>query len=172
MRSEARRAARDVVDRLAPLAVRTDQGATDDEQVLSASVLLRAADETRFREAVAARARDCGGRLALSVTGPLPCYSFVDPRHRPRPAGDRVGIVSGLLLLPLAPVRGTAWIADHLLHEARRQAHDPRAVQARLAALNHPSGSRTIWPPRSPPWWSRRAGSWSARPCAASTRAR
>ncbi|MFH8240782.1 gas vesicle protein GvpG [Streptomyces sp. NPDC018321] len=47
-----------------------------------------------------------------------------------------MGIVSGLLLLPLAPVRGTAWIADHLLQEARRQAHDPRVVQARLAALN------------------------------------
>ncbi|MEV5019558.1 gas vesicle protein GvpG [Streptomyces sp. NPDC053780] len=47
-----------------------------------------------------------------------------------------MGIVSGLLLLPLAPVRGTAWIADHLLEEARRQVHDPRAVQARLASLN------------------------------------
>ncbi|WP_395570639.1 gas vesicle protein GvpG [Streptomyces sp. BK79] len=47
-----------------------------------------------------------------------------------------MGLVSGLLLLPLAPVRGTAWIADHLLQEARRQTHDPRAVQARLAALN------------------------------------
>ncbi|MFF8095165.1 gas vesicle protein GvpG [Streptomyces sp. NPDC016675] len=47
-----------------------------------------------------------------------------------------MGIVSGLLLLPLAPVRGTAWIADHLLREARRQANDPRLVQARLAALN------------------------------------
>ncbi|MEU9594270.1 gas vesicle protein GvpG [Streptomyces sp. NPDC048219] len=47
-----------------------------------------------------------------------------------------MGIVSGLLLLPLAPVRGTAWIADHLLQEARRQVHDPRAVHARLAALN------------------------------------
>ncbi|MDQ0383710.1 hypothetical protein J2S54_000530 [Streptomyces sp. DSM 42143] len=44
--------------------------------------------------------------------------------------------MSGLLLLPLAPVRGTAWIADHLLQEARRQAHDPRVVQTRLAALN------------------------------------
>ncbi|MGI5391212.1 gas vesicle protein GvpG [Streptomyces sp. CA-251251] len=44
--------------------------------------------------------------------------------------------MSGLLLLPLAPVRGTVWIADHLLQEARRQAHDPRVVQTRLAALN------------------------------------
>ncbi|GAA2573773.1 MULTISPECIES: GvpL/GvpF family gas vesicle protein [Streptomyces] len=86
VRREARRAAREVVDRLAPLAVRTVQGATDDEQVLSASFLLRADDEQRFREAVAARARACGDRLALSVTGPLPCYSFVDPRPS-TPAG-------------------------------------------------------------------------------------
>ncbi|MET9191172.1 GvpL/GvpF family gas vesicle protein [Streptomyces tendae] len=86
VRREARRAAREVVDRLAPLAVRTVRGTTDDEQVLSASFLLRSADETRFREAVAARARACGDRLALSVTGPLPCYSFVDPRPA-TPAG-------------------------------------------------------------------------------------
>ncbi|MET7323731.1 GvpL/GvpF family gas vesicle protein [Streptomyces sp. NPDC005549] len=86
VRREARRAAREVVDRLAPLAVRTVQGTTDDEQVLSASFLLRSADEARFREAVAARARACGDRLALSVTGPLPCYSFVDPRPT-TPAG-------------------------------------------------------------------------------------
>ncbi|KOU09653.1 gas vesicle protein [Streptomyces sp. NRRL F-4707] len=49
-----------------------------------------------------------------------------------------------MLLLPLAPVRGTAWIADHLLQEARRQAHDPRAVQARLAALNRALDEGTV----------------------------
>ncbi|MFJ6070576.1 GvpL/GvpF family gas vesicle protein [Streptomyces sp. NPDC093065] len=86
VRREARRAAREVVDRLAPLAVRTVQGTTDDEQVLSASFLLREGDEPRFRQAVAERSRACGDRLALSVTGPLPCYSFVDPRPA-TPAG-------------------------------------------------------------------------------------
>lgn len=85
VRREARQAAREVFGLLAPLAVRTARGTTDDEQVLSASFLLRAADEQRFRQAVDAWARDCGSRLALSVTGPLPCYSFVDPR--PAPAG-------------------------------------------------------------------------------------
>ncbi|MBZ6080924.1 GvpL/GvpF family gas vesicle protein [Streptomyces olivaceus] len=83
VRREARRAARGVLDHLTPLAVRTVPGTTDDEQVLSASFLLRAADERRFREAVDARARACGDRLALSVTGPLPCYSFVDPTAVP-----------------------------------------------------------------------------------------
>lgn len=85
VRREARRAARDVLEHLTPLALRTVRGTTDDEQVLSASFLLRSADERPFRQAVDARARECGGRLALSVTGPLPCYSFVDPS--PAPAG-------------------------------------------------------------------------------------
>ncbi|MFJ8191897.1 GvpL/GvpF family gas vesicle protein [Streptomyces sp. NPDC096094] len=85
VRREARRAAREVLDHLTPLAARTVQGVTDDEQVLSASFLLRSADERRFRQAVDVLARDRGDRLALSVTGPLPCYSFVD--SRPAPAG-------------------------------------------------------------------------------------
>ncbi|MEU6547196.1 GvpL/GvpF family gas vesicle protein [Streptomyces sp. NPDC046859] len=80
---EARGAAREVLDRLTPLAVRTAPGPVDDEQVLSTSFLLRAADEERFREAVAERARDVGDRLTLSLTGPLPCYSFVDTPSAP-----------------------------------------------------------------------------------------
>ncbi|MGW4561923.1 gas vesicle protein GvpG [Streptomyces sp. NPDC004561] len=47
-----------------------------------------------------------------------------------------MGLVTGLLLLPFAPVRGTLWVADHLLQEAQRQVCDPRVVQARLSALN------------------------------------
>ncbi|MGQ4419348.1 GvpL/GvpF family gas vesicle protein [Streptomyces sp. SAS_269] len=85
VRREARRAAQEVLSRLAPLAVRTAQGPLDDELVLSASFLLRSADEERFRQAAAAQARGFGDRLALSVTGPLPCYSFVETR--PAPAG-------------------------------------------------------------------------------------
>lgn len=75
---EARDAAREVLARLTPLAVRTAPGPVDDEQVLSTSFLVRSADEQRFRQAVTAQARDVGDRLTLSVTGPLPCYSFVD----------------------------------------------------------------------------------------------
>ncbi|WP_298554122.1 GvpL/GvpF family gas vesicle protein [Streptomyces luteogriseus] len=80
---EARGAAREVLARLVPLAVRTAQGPVDDEQVLSTSFLVRSADEQRFRQAVAAQAREAGDRLTLSVTGPLPCYSFVDAPSAP-----------------------------------------------------------------------------------------
>lgn len=43
-----------------------------------------------------------------------------------------MGLISGLLTLPLAPVRGTVWIAEQLLAEAERQLDDPAAVEARL----------------------------------------
>ncbi|MEU6812512.1 GvpL/GvpF family gas vesicle protein [Streptomyces sp. NPDC046831] len=80
VRREAQRAAQAVLARLTPLAVRVVQGPLDDERVLSASFLVRAPDEDRFRQAVADQARALGDRLALSLTGPLPCYSFVETR--------------------------------------------------------------------------------------------
>lgn len=47
-----------------------------------------------------------------------------------------MGLLKEILLLPLAPVRGTVWIADRVAQEAERQFNDPRAVRARLAALH------------------------------------
>jgi hypothetical protein len=47
-----------------------------------------------------------------------------------------MGLISGLLTLPLAPVRGVSWIADQLLEAADRQVNDPGVIRAQLAALN------------------------------------
>jgi hypothetical protein len=47
-----------------------------------------------------------------------------------------VGLLTGLLLLPLAPVRGVAWLADVLLDTAEKELCDPAVIRARLAALN------------------------------------
>lgn len=44
-----------------------------------------------------------------------------------------MGVIKELLLLPLAPVRGTVWVAEQLAEEAERQL-DPRAT-ARRALL-------------------------------------
>ncbi|MGY2877032.1 hypothetical protein ACVW00_004222 [Marmoricola sp. URHA0025 HA25] len=43
-----------------------------------------------------------------------------------------MGLISGLVSWPLAPVRGTFWIADQVLHEAERQWYDPAVVQREL----------------------------------------
>lgn len=47
-----------------------------------------------------------------------------------------MGLISGLLLLPLAPVQGVCWVADVVLDAAEREAYDPAVVRAQLAALN------------------------------------
>lgn len=43
-----------------------------------------------------------------------------------------MGLFTGLLTLPLAPVRGTVWIAERLLDEAERQLNDPAVIEQQL----------------------------------------
>lgn len=43
-----------------------------------------------------------------------------------------MGLITGLLTLPLAPVKGVAWIAEQVRQEAERQWNDPAAVQDAL----------------------------------------
>ncbi len=46
-----------------------------------------------------------------------------------------MGILSALLTLPLAPVRGTVWIAEQLAAEAERQRADEGTIRRELAEL-------------------------------------
>ena len=56
-----------------------------------------------------------------------------------------MGLFSGLLTLPLAPVRGTVWIAERLLEEAERQLNDPAVIEQQLleAEARHERGEIT-----------------------------
>jgi hypothetical protein len=40
-----------------------------------------------------------------------------------------VGLLTGLLLLPLAPIRATVWLAERLLDEAERELADPALIE-------------------------------------------
>jgi cytochrome c-type biogenesis protein CcmI len=44
-----------------------------------------------------------------------------------------MGLITGLLTWPLAPVRGIAWIAEQVRQEAERQWMDPAALREALA---------------------------------------
>jgi hypothetical protein len=44
-----------------------------------------------------------------------------------------MGLIGGLLTLPLAPVRGLAWVFEQVVEEAEAQLHDPRRIRAELA---------------------------------------
>jgi hypothetical protein len=46
-----------------------------------------------------------------------------------------MGLLTGLLTLPLAPVRATAWIAERLAEEAARELDDETSIRRRLAEL-------------------------------------
>lgn len=43
-----------------------------------------------------------------------------------------MGLITGLLTLPLAPVRGTVWIAEQLAAEAERQLQEAESPRRRL----------------------------------------
>ena len=44
-----------------------------------------------------------------------------------------MGLITGLLTLPLAPVRGTIWVAEQLAAEAERELREETSVRRRLA---------------------------------------
>jgi hypothetical protein len=46
-----------------------------------------------------------------------------------------VGVFKELALLPLAPVRGTAWIAEQLAEEAEKQLYDENRIKRELIQL-------------------------------------
>jgi len=46
-----------------------------------------------------------------------------------------MGLISEVLLLPFAPVRGSAWAVGQVLQEAERIYYDPAGIRAELARL-------------------------------------
>jgi hypothetical protein len=46
-----------------------------------------------------------------------------------------VGLITGLLTLPLAPVRGTVWLAERIQEQAEHELYDEDAIRAQLMEL-------------------------------------
>ncbi len=46
-----------------------------------------------------------------------------------------MGLISGLLTLPLAPVRGVTWVAEVVAEEAERELEQRESPERRLAEL-------------------------------------
>lgn len=46
-----------------------------------------------------------------------------------------MGLITGLLTLPLAPVRGVAWVGEQVALEAERELNDETRVRRELARL-------------------------------------
>lgn len=46
-----------------------------------------------------------------------------------------MGLFTGLLTLPLAPVRGVAWVLEQVVEEADRQLYDEQRIRRELLEL-------------------------------------
>ena len=46
-----------------------------------------------------------------------------------------MGLIVGLLTLPLAPVRGTVWLAERIQEAAERELYDESAIRAGLLEI-------------------------------------
>ena len=57
-----------------------------------------------------------------------------------------MGLFTGLLLLPLAPLRGTVWVAEQIAEEAARQMDEGRTIRRELAEveLRYERGELTV----------------------------
>lgn len=47
-----------------------------------------------------------------------------------------MGLVTGLLGLPLLPIRGVAWLAEQILEQAEEQFYDPARIRAQLEQVD------------------------------------
>ena len=47
-----------------------------------------------------------------------------------------MGLFSGLLLLPLAPVQGVVWVAEKIEEQVDRQMNDPTVIRAQIDDLD------------------------------------
>jgi chorismate mutase len=47
-----------------------------------------------------------------------------------------MGLLSGLLGLPLAPVRGVLWLAEQIRDQAEEQYYDPARIRAQLEQVD------------------------------------
>ena len=55
-----------------------------------------------------------------------------------------MGLITGLLTLPLAPVRGVAWVAEKVAEEAELELYDEKRIMRELAELEAAYGRDEI----------------------------
>ncbi len=52
-----------------------------------------------------------------------------------------MGLITGLLGLPLAPLRGTVWVAEQVRRQAEDELYDPAVIRSQLEAVDRARSS-------------------------------
>ena len=117
-----------VVERLEPLAV-----ATSIERVSSLDAAVNAAflvEQERSRSSGArwrSSAREFARRRRPALRGAAAALQLLGRRLAAEERG--MGLITGLITLPLAPVRGTAWLAERLLEQAEAEYYSEERIR-------------------------------------------
>ena len=120
-----------VLGRLEPLAVdAANEPISTPDSAVNAAFLVERSRMDEFSAAVARLGKELEGSSATALR--RSAASLQLRRRRREAGGAGMGLISGLLTLPLAPVRGTAWVAERLLEQAEAEFYDERAIRAQL----------------------------------------
>ncbi|GDY62153.1 hypothetical protein SAV14893_015460 [Streptomyces avermitilis] len=137
LQSRAAEAGRRILRELTPWPVRWPRGRTSRDACStcrSSSAAATATTSTGWRNdspTGTAHTSSCASRARCPVTASSP----LKPLTLVRPESD-MGLLTGLLTFPVAPVRGVIWVAEKLNEAAERELHDPGVLRAQLAVLN------------------------------------
>jgi hypothetical protein len=63
-----------------------------------------------------------------------------------------VGLLTGILTLPLAPVRGVVAVAEQLRQQAEEELHDPATIRAQLDAVEAGRASGELTEEQAAEW--------------------
>jgi len=63
-----------------------------------------------------------------------------------------MGLITGILTLPLAPLRGTVAIADQILRQAEETFYDPAAIRSELEQVERMRAEGQIDDPTATAW--------------------
>ena len=121
------------LDRLEPLAVSArEESVSGAEGAFNLAFLVERDRVDPFSAAVQDLADETGERLRIAMSARCRRTASLTWAHRRR---GRMGLISALLTLPLAPVRGTVWIAERVEEQAESELYDESAIRAGLLEL-------------------------------------
>ncbi|RYP83637.1 gas vesicle protein [Nocardioides guangzhouensis] len=63
-----------------------------------------------------------------------------------------MGLITGILGLPLVPVRGTIWVADQVLQQAEEDYYDPGRIRDQLELVERQRQDGTITEDEAAAW--------------------
>ena len=94
------------------------------DHLLELAVLVEDERIAEFEDGLEELAEAVHERIRLRLVGPVAPYDFAE--------AERMGLISGILGLPIAPLRGVVAAAEQVRRQAEEEFYDPVAIRQQL----------------------------------------